>query len=407
MSDKRKDRTILHCDCNNFFASVELRSRPELRDVPVAVAGDTDSRHGIILAKNMPAKKLGIVTAETVWSARKKCPELILLPPHHPLYRQVSSQINALYLEYTDQVEPFSVDESWLDVTGSLQLFGSGHEIADTLRRRVREEIGITISVGVSFNKTWAKMGSDYRKPDATTVLSRATAPEILYPQPVDQMLFVGKSTAEVLHHQGIHTIGDMIAAGKQTLSDLLGKSGEQLWISAAGYDSDPVRQWGDLDDAKSISHSETYAHDLTGTEVCHDALLALAERVGQRLRAQHLKGMTISIQIKDPKLKVINRQTTLESPTASTEVIFREACRLYDQAWDSSLPVRLLSVGISSLMPETSAYPAQLSLFQESTGDDPRRLQLEKVIDGLQDRFGSHTIARGRSAVSSRERKS
>ncbi|MBQ1861035.1 MAG: DNA polymerase IV, partial [Clostridia bacterium] len=198
------DRVILHCDCNNFFASVELRTRPDLKDSPVAVAGDTDNRHGIILAKNMIAKRFGVKTAETVWQARAKCPGLVLLPPHHGLYGQVSREINRIYLSVTDQVEPFSVDESWLDVTASRSLFGSGVEIADLLRKRVREEIGITISVGVSFNKTWAKMGSDYRKPDATTVMDRETAPKILFPQPIENMLFVGSSAAQVLRRNGI-----------------------------------------------------------------------------------------------------------------------------------------------------------------------------------------------------------
>ncbi|MBQ3259102.1 MAG: DNA polymerase IV, partial [Clostridia bacterium] len=180
------DRTILHCDCNNFFASVECVFRPELRDVPMAVCGDPKNRHGIVLAKNQLAKQYGIVTAETVWQAKRKCPELVLVPPHYDRYEEFSKRINEIYCEYTDRVEPFSVDESWLDVTGSQRLFGDGVTIADSLRRRVREEVGVTISVGVSFNKWFAKMGSDYRKPDATTPITRENYREILYPMPVE-----------------------------------------------------------------------------------------------------------------------------------------------------------------------------------------------------------------------------
>lgn len=400
MSDNPKDRVILHCDCNNFFASVELLTRPELRNVPVAVAGDTDSRHGIILAKNMPAKKMGIVTAETVWSAKKKCPTLVLLPPHHTLYHRISQRINQIYLAYTDQVEPFSVDESFLDVTASQTLFGDGVTIADTLRRRVREEIGITISVGVSFNKTWAKMGSDYLKPDATTVMDRTTGPKLLFPQKVDNMLFVGRSTAQILHANGIHTIGDIVKTGEAPLSRLLGKSGSGLWRSASGRDDSPVLQWGTQEEAKSISHATTFPYDLVGRDACHEALLSLSNELGIRLRKAHKKGSTLCIQIKNPQLQVISRQTQLPFPTGSTDVIFRDACALFDRSWDSRMPVRLLSVGLSDLIDENAAFPFQMSLFEEEVQDDPRRVKLEKTIDELQTRFGADTISRGKTGM-------
>ena len=201
---KGSGRVILHCDCNNFYASVELLKYPELRDRPVAVAGDPEGRHGIILAKNMAAKRFGVQTAETIWQAKRKCPGLILLPPHHDEYAAMSRRVNGIYCSVTDQVEPFSVDESWLDVTGSQRLFGDGRTIADELRRRVRDELGITISVGVSDNKTWAKLGSDYKKPDATTVITRENVADILHPLPVQDMLFVGNAAAETLHRHGI-----------------------------------------------------------------------------------------------------------------------------------------------------------------------------------------------------------
>ncbi|MBR0025685.1 MAG: DNA polymerase IV, partial [Clostridia bacterium] len=200
------ERVILHCDCNSYYASVESIGRPELREKPMAVCGDPENRHGVILAKNEPAKKLGIKTAESVYQALKKCPDLILLPPHHDLYHEYCRKINAIYAEYTDQVEAFSVDESWLDVTGSLHLFGSGEEIANTLRRRVWEEIGITISVGVSFNKAFAKMGSDYKKPDATTVITKENFRDILWPLPAGDLLFIGAVAADTLAKSGIKT---------------------------------------------------------------------------------------------------------------------------------------------------------------------------------------------------------
>ena len=199
------DRIILHCDLNSFYASVELLSHPDLRDVPTAVCGDPSSRHGIILAKNEPAKKFGIKTAETIWQAKKKCPDLVLLPPHHNLYHAYSRRVNAIYDEYTDLVEPFGIDESWLDVTGTLHLFGGDAKVlADTLRRRVREELGLSLSVGVSFNKVFAKLGSDYKKPDATTLISRENWKEIVYPLSIRDLLFVGRAAAKVLNQYGV-----------------------------------------------------------------------------------------------------------------------------------------------------------------------------------------------------------
>ena len=194
------DRIILHCDCNCFYASCELLSHPDLRQLPVAVCGDPTERHGIILAKNEPAKRCGVKTAETIWKAKQKCPGLILLPPHHRLYAEYSKKINAVYGEYTDLVEPFGIDESWLDVTNSLHLFGGDAKaLADTLRGRIKREFGLTISVGVSFNKVFAKLGSDYKKPDATTVIARGNWRDIVFPLPVGDLLFVGRSAQELL----------------------------------------------------------------------------------------------------------------------------------------------------------------------------------------------------------------
>ena len=213
------DRVILHCDLNCFFASVELLSHPELREVPTAVAGDPASRHGIILAKNEPAKQFGVKTAETIWQAKKKCPGLVLLPPHHGLYREYSQKVNAIYGQYTDLVEPFGIDESWLDITGSMHLFGGdGKAIADQLRQRLREELGLTISVGVSFNKIFAKLGSDYKKPDATTVIDRDNWQRIVWPLPVGDLLGVGRSTQKLLRQYGVETIGQLAACKPEML---------------------------------------------------------------------------------------------------------------------------------------------------------------------------------------------
>ena len=395
-TDTSSRRTILHCDCNNFFASVELLKFPELRDKPVAVAGDPEGRHGIILAKNMIAKRYGVQTAETVWQAKRKCPGLILLPPHHDEYNAMSKQVNEIYCSVTDQVEPFSVDESWLDVTGSRRLFGDGKAIADELRRRVREELGITISVGVSDNKSWAKLGSDYKKPDATTVITRENVADILYPLPVQDMLFVGHAAAEVLRRHGITTIGLLAAAPLESLTRWLGKQGESLHAMVNGLDDAPVRRWGEGEAVKSVGNGMTFPHDLIGEESWKAGLMPLCDSVGSRLRAQHLKCRTITVQIKDPQLKVISRQKTLPMPTCLTKVIFREALFILQGCWRKDAPIRLLTVTASSLCGECEEETAQLSFLTDVKPDDPRQAKIEQAVDGVRRRFGKNSIAPG-----------
>ena len=400
MNTDRPRRTILHCDCNNFFASVELLKYPELQDKPVAVAGDPEGRHGIILAKNMLAKRMGVQTAETIWQAQKKCPGLILLPPHHDEYEAMSHRVNEIYCSVTDQVEPFSVDESWLDVTGSQRLFGDGKTIADELRRRIREELGITISVGVSDNKTWAKLGSDYKKPDATTVITRENVREILHPLPIQDMLFVGRAAAEVLRRHGVMTIGMLAAVPKESLVRWLGKQGAGLWAMANGLDDAPVRRWGEREAVKSVGNGMTYPHDLVGEEAWRAGLMPLCDSVGSRLRAQHLKCRTVTVQIKDPTFRVISRQKTLPMPTSLTKVLFRESLAILRQCWPPDAPIRLLTVTATALCPEDEAEAAQLSFLTDVKPDDPRQARIEQAIDGVRQRFGRDVISPGANKV-------
>lgn len=389
------DRTILHCDCNSYYASVESIGRPDLKAVPMAVCGDPESRHGIILAKNEPAKKYGVVTAETVWQAKRKCPGLLLLPAHHARYEEVSAQINALYLEYTDLVEPFSIDESWLDVTGSQHLFGDGCAIADTLRRRVREEIGVTISVGVSFTKTFAKLGSDYKKPDATTVVDRENYRRILWPLPVRDMIFVGRAAAEKLERFDIRTIGDLASAGEDRLRELLGKAGESLWKSACGLEDSPVRAYDDRDAPKSIGNGMTFAQDLVGLEEIRYGLLPLCDEVGTRLRRHGLYGATVTVQIRDPQFRTISRQRRLDTATDSTQTIFRAAVALVAENWQPvTAPIRLLTVTVSGL---TDSPAAQTSLFEAQAGGSRRSAELDRAVDALREKFGGDAVSYGR----------
>ncbi len=393
-------RVILHCDCNNFYASVELLKFPELRHLPVAVAGDPEGRHGIILAKNMAAKKMGVQTAETIWQATRKCPGLILLPPHHDEYEAMSQRVNAIYCSVTDQVEPFSVDESWLDVTGSRNLFGDGKTIADELRRRVREELGITISVGVSDNRYWAKLGSDYKKPDATTVITRDNVAEILHPLPIREMLFVGRAAEQTLRRYGIQTIGQLAQTPQNMLAKWLGKHGEGLYDMVHGIDRTPIRRWGEGEPVKSVGNGMTYPHDLVGEEAWKAGLMPLCDSVGSRLRAHGLKCRTVTVQIKDPSFHVISRQKTLPAPTNLTKVIFREALSILHQCWSPESPIRLLTVTASTLCAEDEEQPAQLSFFEEDPHDDPRQTRLEHAMDEVRKRFGKDAIGTGTPKV-------
>ena len=393
---KMDDRIILHCDCNAFYASVECLLHPEYRDVPMAVCGDPDSRHGIVLAKNEKAKKFGVQTAETIWQARRKCPNLVLAPPHREEYVKYSRLVNEIYLRYTDQVEPFSIDESWLDVTGSGLLFGSGPEIADELRRVVEEETGLTISVGVSFNKTLAKLGSDYKKPNATTVLSRDTYRTLLYPLPVDRLLFVGKSAAQRLCQTGIRTIGDLAGAQRETLVSLLGKGGGELWDMANGLEDAPVRRFGEAREVKSVGNGMTFRRDLAGPQDVSLAVSVLADSTAARMRRHRIKCTTVQVTIRSPNFHTITRQKRLSAPTSLAAEIKTAALELIAASWNERSPIRMLTVTGSGIVPENDAGE-QLSLFETGSAEKREKQEhLETALDKIREKFGRDSLSFG-----------
>jgi len=382
------DRVILHCDCNSFFASVECALNPELADVPMAVGGSVEARHGIILAKNELAKEYNIQTAETIYSAKRKCPELVIVPPHHDLYEKYSERVNKIYSEYTDLVEKFGIDESWLDVTGSQRLFGSGEEIADTLRRRIRGEIGITISVGVSFNKVFAKLGSDYKKPDATTVISRENFRDIVYPLPVSDLLFVGKKTREALSKLNIKTIGDLAESDCERLKRILGKSGEMIYHYARGEDDSPVDPHSH-DEVKSVGNGMTFKRDLCGEKDILCGISHLSESIAVRMRRKGVKCSVVQVTIKDPDLISIQRQEKLSSPTNLAKDITDKAMEIMRHSWNMKKPIRMLTVTGNGIVPEDAAQ--QISFFDEEK--NPKRENLEKTLDKIREKYGSDSV--------------
>ncbi len=385
-------RWIIHCDCNSFFASVELLEHPELRTKPVAVCGDPDGRHGIILAKNEPAKRAGVQTAETIWQARAKCPNLQLLPPHRERYRAFYEQINGIYQEYTVRVEPFSIDESWLDVSQTWHLFAASPKaLADDLRARVRRETGLTISAGVSFNKVFAKMGSDYKKPDATTVITRENYRQLLWPLPVGDMLFVGQRAQKKLEGMGIYTIGELAAAEPALLTGELGKLGAELSRYARGEDTAEVRRWGEKEPVKSIGNGLTFRRNLENMAEVRTALASLAEEVAARLRRHGLYAGAVQVTIKGADLKSIQRQKQLPMATHLARDLEKECLELVRQHWSFAQPIRMLTVTALALTEEP--FAVQQSLFGDEPKADPRREALERSLDAIREKYGKNAI--------------
>ena len=396
------ERLIFHCDCNNFFASCECLERPDLKNVPMAVAGDPEDRVGIVVAKNEMAKKYGVKTTDTVWQAKRKCPEIVFVPPRHQLYKEVSDRVNAIYRDYSDCVEPASIDESYLDLTGTLSYYHmTERELADSIRDRVRKEIGITISIGVANNKIFAKMGSDYKKPDATTVILGEDYKTILWPLPVSDLMFAGKASVTLLNQKGINTVGDLALQPKERITSLLGKGGEVLWIYANGLDTDPVRHWGDVPEVKSVSHGMTFRRDLFTREEIETGVAVQVDRIAMSLRRQDLKGSVITVQIKTPQLVTISRQTSLNHYTWLEHEIREVAMKLIDENWRIGDPIRAITVGVSKLVPSNEALE-QLDLFdlmgtdQNSSKSREKQDKMEAAADALRQKMGNMAVTLG-----------
>jgi DNA polymerase-4 len=380
---------------NAFYASVELLGRPELAELPVAVCGDPKKRHGIILAKNEHAKRCGVTTAETILQAKRKCPSLLLLRAHHDKYEQYCKRINDIYARYTDLIEPFSIDESWLDVTASVQLFGEGEEIARKIKSVVKSELGLTQSVGVSWNKIFAKMGSEYRKPDAITVIDRENYRDLLWPLPVRELFSVGRVTAEKLRNMGVRSIGDLALTDRRMLRTVFGKQGDVLYEYANGLEDAPVRAASERRKIKSMGNGVTFKRDLLGRDDILTALTALADTVSGRLRKYGLRCGGVKIEVKDPDFKTISRQTRLPSPTNLADRIRDAAWGLMERSWSMNAPIRLITVTGIDLVPEDVSRQMN---FLDDAGEDEERIEtLERTVDRIRDKYGGAAIAYGR----------
>ena len=383
------ERVILHCDMNNFYASVECMLDPSLASFPIAVCGSENDRHGIVLAKNEKAKAAGVRTAEPIWQAMRKCPDLKVLSPHFDEYVRISRAVRRIYERYTDLVESFGLDECWLDCSASVRLFGSGEEIAKELRRAVKEELGLSISVGVSFNKVFAKLASDMKKPNAITVISKENFRDVAWQLPAEVLLGVGRSTGARLKTIGISTIGDLAVFPEAPIYRLLGSVGRDLRRFALGLDFSAVESKEDESPDQSLGHGITTAEDLTSSSDVETLILSLTEEIGHRLFLYHRHAEGISVSVRDSRLQTKEWQCKLSSPTQSARTLAREAYELFKRSYGWENPLR--SVTVRAIGLSSSELSGQIGIF-----DNERYVKgetLDRAVDEIRHRFGLGAI--------------
>ena len=377
-------RVILHCDMNNFFASVECLLNPELANKRVAVCGNLQERHGIVLAKNENAKKFGVKTGEAIWEAQKKCPGLVIVPHRFGYYTEFSKRAREIYKRYTDLVEPFGLDECWLDVTGSVRLFGDGKKIADDIRAVIKKELGLTISAGVSFNKVFAKLGSDLKKPDATTVISEENFRELIYHLPANDMIGIGHSTFKNLSSIGVYTIGELAQLPVDTLRIRLGKHGEALWRYANGLDNSRVIPEELSGPIKSIGRGITAVRDLVSAKEVHAVMLFLSGEVARKLREAELFAGSVQISVRDSRLVTREFQCPLPMETSNAGLIEKYAYDMFCRKYSWQNAVRSVTVRAIKLVPSSCARQLDMQV-------DIQRLERKEKIDSVADMINKH----------------
>jgi len=392
-------RVILHCDLNNFFASVAMIRQPELRGKFIAVCGNPSLRKGIVLAKSENAKKMGVKTGMAIWEAQRVCPEIEIVPTDYAAYEFYSKKVQAIYYRFTNQVESFGIDECWLDVTHSQKLFGDGMQIADKIRRTVKDELGLTISVGVSFNKTYAKLGSDLAAPDEVVAITLDNYQQLIYPLPLSNLLFVGKKTQALLTKLNVQTIGDLANYDVAVLKSFLGINAEKLIAAARGEDYSEVSDYLEHELPRSVGNGTTLPFDLTTKKEVESVLYLLAEKIAYRLREQNLQGYTVHLSIKDTLLHWCGAQTSLPYPTHAVLTIRRTASALFDQLWIQKpfRPVRALRIAVANL---TDAPNMQTNLLAD-LNDEAKNQALDDVFDRIRRKYGTEQIMLGGTAAS------
>lgn len=387
------DKVILHCDLNNFYASVECILHPELKGKAVAVCGDPEKRHGIVLAKSEKAKFAGVKTGEPIWQAKQKCPDLTVVPPTYGEYVKYSKIVREIYTRYTSEVESFGLDECWLDVTGCRKLFGSGEEIAESIRRTVKEETGgLTVSIGVSFTKVFAKLGSDLKKPDAISVISPENYQKVAWELDVGEMLFIGRATREKLRVLNINTIGDLARADDGMIMRIFGKNGLKMLENARGTGDEPVKCYTERHIPESIGNGTTTSEDITNARDAERVIYALSEMIAFRLRGGGFKGESVGISLRDASLAHVSKQGKLPAATDAASTIARSAVKLMNSIYDFSAMRPLRSITVCVFKLSGAGDYAQSSLFES---EDSRSAELDRRIDKLRSKFGYNVVKR------------
>ena len=385
-------KDILHCDLNNFFASCEIIVDPDIKDKPVVVGGSEEDRHGVVLAKNYIAKNKGITTGMTIYQAKKLVPDLVIKDTHFDLYNHYSKLVREILLRYTDRVEPFSIDESWLDVTHS-KIFGTPTEIADKIREDIKRETGLTASVGVSFNKIFAKLGSDMKKPDATTVITKENYKTIVWRLPVEDLIGIGKHTTQKLKKLGIDSIYRLANADIKLLENVFGKVGKDLYNYANGIGNDDVALYTDFVVPKSVGNSTTFYKDLTDIKDIELGFTVLAENVTERMIKYNLeKARTLCIVVKDRELNVYQKQCKLKVPCRNSQVFTDTALKLFTENYKDIRYVRLLGITVTDFVDGYTDY--QLNMF-ESEPIYNKGKDIDKVVLNIRNKFGHKAIVK------------
>ena len=388
-------RVVLHSDLNNFFASVECLKHKSLKSYPIAVCGSKSERHGIVLAKNNIAKKFGITTGQVIWQAKNLCPDLIVLQPHYEEYAYYSEIIREIYRSYSDRVEPFGMDEAWIDLTGTegVRTLSDGVTKANQIRKKVYEETGLTLSVGISDNKTFAKLASDYKKPDAVTVLGPDEYLSIISNMSIGEMVFAGRSTQKRLKTFEIETIGDAAQSGLSVFQSLLGKNGISLYLNACGHDTSAVTKTSDEDIIKSIGNSVTPPRDLCGYTDIKLMIHALCDKVCTRLRKADVRATVVQIHVRDTNLNISERQCGV-LPTDNELILSEKAMKLYLDNFNIDSPIRSMGVRASGLI--KNAKECQSSMFDLSEETEQKYRTIDTTVDNLRKRYGRNIIKRG-----------
>ena len=384
------ERIIIHSDMNSCYASIECSLNPELKGKPVAVGGSVEDRHGIILAKTAEAKKFGVTTGEAIWQAQRKCPDLIVVPPHFDIYAEYSALARDIYRRYTDEIEPMGLDEAWCDITGSILLFGSAENITDGIRKAFKEELGITVSIGVSFNKIFAKLGSDLAGTDEVVTITKENYKDVVWPLDVGAIMGVGRKTAEKLRNYGISTVGDLAVRDIKDLHFLLGVVGDDLWRYANGYDDSRVMKDGYMRDVKSIGHGVTCREDLINDEEVWLGFFKLCQDISRRLRKEKLAARGVQIAVRDSFLMTKQFQCETVYPTQSATEIAKTAFKLFKDNYRWRNNVRALSVRAINLCDEDA--PVQLDLSGEYKQHD-RQKSIDDATFMLREKFGSDAV--------------